>query len=124
MSNDDASRPYGYAKPVVVPETLDRLRGPTAGVVELPRHLKWSGNPRYDLAQPGRIGDFYRTVLNEAARPADIHDYVSRDALIRIWPSMRLPQAVRLAWEERFPELRRTPRHAARHEAARPHQDH
>ncbi|MGC4745816.1 hypothetical protein ACLQ28_09165 [Micromonospora sp. DT201] len=113
MTGDSATRPHGYAKPVVVPETLDHLRGPTTGVVDLPRHLKWSGNPHYDLAQPGRMGDLYRTVLNEAASPDDLHSYLSRDSLIRLWPTMWLPQAVRHAWEERFPELRLVPRRAA-----------
>lgn len=113
MSGDDVSRPHGYAKPVVVPETLDQLCGPTSGVIDLPRHLKWSGNSRYDLAQPGRVGDLYRTVLNEAASPADLYAFVSRDSLIQLWPSMWLPQAVRRAWEERFPQLRSAPRRAA-----------
>ncbi|MFI5926760.1 hypothetical protein ACIA3K_12325 [Micromonospora sp. NPDC051543] len=113
MSGDSAIRPDGYAKPVVVPETLDDLRGPTTGMVELPRHLKWSGNPRYDLSQPGRLSDLYRTVLNEAASPQDLHSYLSRDPLIRLWPAMWLPRAVRRAWEERFPELRLVPHRAA-----------
>ncbi|MGA4726055.1 hypothetical protein ACWEOS_01310 [Micromonospora taraxaci] len=113
MSGDSASRPHGYVKPVVVPETLDQLRGPTSGVVDLPRHLKWSGNSRYDLAHPGRISDLYRTVLNEAASPTDLYAYVNRDSLIQLWSSMWLPQPVRRAWEERFPELRNAPRRAA-----------
>jgi hypothetical protein len=33
-----------YAKPVVVPDRLDLLRGPTVGIVRLPRHLDWSPN--------------------------------------------------------------------------------
>jgi len=69
MTAERLPRPRGYAKPVVVPDRLDLLAGPTSGVVTLPRHLKWSGSPRYDLDQPGRIADMYRTVLNEAAAP-------------------------------------------------------
>ena len=48
-----------YAKPVIVPDRLEDLTGPTSGTVDLPSHLQWSGNPRYDLDQPGRIGDLY-----------------------------------------------------------------
>ncbi|MEV1075089.1 hypothetical protein [Micromonospora parva] len=59
------------------------------------------------------MGDLYRTVLNEAASPADLYAFVSRDSLIQLWPSMWLPRAVRRAWEERFPQLRSAPRRAA-----------
>jgi len=95
----------GYAKPVVVPDRLDQLAGPTSGVVQLPRHLKWSGSARYDLDQPGRIADLYRAVLNEAATPTDLYTYLDRAALMTLWPSLWLPASVRLAWEGHFPEL-------------------
>jgi len=97
--------PRRYAKPVVVPALLENLVGPTTGVVTLPRHLQWSGNPRYDLDEPGRIMDLYRTVLNEAASPEDLHRYVDRDTLISLWPSMWLPVWLRQTWESRFPEV-------------------
>lgn len=101
------TQPRGYAKPVVVPERLDLLVGPTSGVIELPRHLKWSGNARYDLDEPGRIVDLYRTVINEAAAPRDLYVYLDKATLIALWPSMWLPHAVRGAWEHRFPDLAR-----------------
>jgi hypothetical protein len=94
-----------YAKPVVVPDRLDLLGGPVTGVVSLPRHLKWSGNPRYDLSQPGRIADLYRAVINEAAVPTDLHTYLERDTLLRLWPTLWLPIVIRDAWEACFPEL-------------------
>ncbi|MGB2568320.1 hypothetical protein ACPFP2_07720 [Micromonospora citrea] len=113
MAGESANRPRGYAKPVIVPEALELLRGPTAGVVVLPRHLKWSGNARYDLMQPGRIVDLYRTVLNEAASPVDLYAHLDRTTLVKLWPSMWLPAAVCRAWEARFPELRPAHRSAA-----------
>lgn len=97
--------PRGYAKPVVVPAQLGLLAGPTSGVVNLPRHLKWSGSARYDLDQPGRIADMYRTVLNEAASVADLTDHLEQTTLMLLWPSLWLPAPVRRAWEVRFPEL-------------------
>jgi hypothetical protein len=42
-----------YAKPFAVADDLDLLRGRTAGVVTLPRHLDWSGSADYDLDSPG-----------------------------------------------------------------------
>ncbi|BCB86967.1 hypothetical protein Psuf_042800 [Phytohabitans suffuscus] len=96
-----------YAKPVVVPERLELLQGPTSGVVKLPRHLKWSGNARYDLAEPGRIVDLYRTVINEAATPSDLYVYIDTATLAALWPTMWLPAPVRRVWEQCFPELAR-----------------
>ncbi len=103
----EASAPVRrYAKPVIVPEVLPMLRGPVTGVVELPVRLKWSGNARYDLDAPGRIVDLYRTVINEAATPADLYEFLNETALVELWPTMWLPIAVRRAWEDRFPPLR------------------
>ena len=96
-----------YAKPVVVPDRLEDLAGPTTGVVDLPRHLQWSGNPHYDLDQPGRIADLYRTVLNEAATPDDLRSYLDRATLIRLWSTIWLPAWLRSDWESHFPELAR-----------------
>ena len=101
-----------YAKPVVLPEKLSLLRGPVAGIVELPVHLQWSGNRRYDLDSPGRFVDLYRTVINEAASPTDLYEFLNEAALMRLWPSMWLPVSVRGAWEDHFPQLR-VPRHPA-----------
>ena len=97
-----------YAKPFVIADDLALLRGRTTGVITLPRHLDWSGSADYDLDSPGRIVDFYRTVLIEATKPADLHAFLDHAILTRLWPSLWLPPGLRQAWEERFPELRRT----------------
>ncbi|GAA0488394.1 hypothetical protein Ade02nite_72200 [Paractinoplanes deccanensis] len=107
MTADKRPPGQGYAKPVVVPDGLESLTGPTTGVVVLPPHLKWSGSSRYDLGQPGRIVDLYRTVLNEAATPEDLSQYLDRSTLLALWPTMWLPAALRRRWEDRFPELGR-----------------
>jgi hypothetical protein len=49
--------------------------------------------------------DLYRTVINEAATPDDLHRYINEAALLSMWDSIWLPSAVRSAWEARFPEL-------------------
>jgi hypothetical protein len=94
-----------YAKPIVLPERLDLLHGPTNGVVDLPRHLDWSGHARYDLDTPGRIVDLYRTVINDATGPEDLHAYLNGTVLRKLWPTIWLGADVRRAWELRFPEL-------------------
>ncbi|MBB2945565.1 hypothetical protein FB565_005298 [Actinoplanes lutulentus] len=97
-----------YAKPIVVADDLNLLRGRTTGVITLPRHLDWSGAADYDLDSPGRIVDLYRTVLIEATKPDDLHSFLDRTVLERLWPSIWLPPELRRAWEQGFPELRRT----------------
>lgn len=103
---DAAARPRRYAKPLVVADSLTSLRGTTTGVVTLPRHLDWSGSAGYDLDTPGRTVDLYRTVLIEATKPADLHTYLDEATLRRLWTFLWLPDDLRRAWEDRFPELR------------------
>jgi hypothetical protein len=43
--------------------------------------------------------------LIEAIRPADLHAYLDRETLLRLWSFLWLPGDLRQAWEERFPEL-------------------
>lgn len=94
-----------FAPPGQTGHSRELLGGPMTGVVSLPRHLKWSGNPHYDLGEPGRVADLYRAVINEAAVPTDLHTYLERDTLLRLWPTMWLPIAIRNEWEAQFPEL-------------------
>jgi hypothetical protein len=98
-------QPRHYPKPIVVPDSLSSLRGPSAGIVRLPRHLKWSGSNRYDLDQPGRIIGLYRTVINEALTPEDLATFLNQEVLLDLWGTIWLPPRIRAAWEQRFPEL-------------------
>jgi hypothetical protein len=101
----EAARPRRYAKPLVVADNLSLLRGPTSGTVTLPRHLDWSGSAEYDLDAPGRLVDYYRTVLIEATKPADLHTFLDEATLKTLWPALWLPHDLRSAWERHFPEL-------------------
>ncbi|MGH3260509.1 MAG: hypothetical protein ACRDNS_00795 [Trebonia sp.] len=103
---DSRGAPAGrYRRPYAVPESLDLLRGPSTGTVRLPAHLDWSGSAAYDLDAPGRIVDLYRTVLIEAAGPADLYAYLDAAMLRRLWAMLWLPTALRRAWEQKFPVL-------------------
>ena len=104
-----------YAKPIVVVESLSGLHGPISGSVSLPRHLDWTGPALYNLDEPARTVDFYRTVLVEATKPADLYAYLDRATLIELWPALWLPAALRNAWEQQFSELR--PNGPGRHAA-------
>ncbi|MFI6073835.1 hypothetical protein ACIA5C_19905 [Actinoplanes sp. NPDC051343] len=102
-----------YAKPIVVTDDLALLRGRITGVVTLPSHLDWSGSADYKLEAPDRTVDLYRTVLIEATKPDDLHAFLDRATLTRLWPTLWLPADLRRAWEERFPQLKDTASRAA-----------
>ena len=92
-------------KPYEIPESLDDLKGPAGGVVELPHSVLWApGGGRVDLDQEGGIGLAYRAVVAEGT-VADQVMILNRDRLIATWPELLLPRRVRALWKARFPEL-------------------
>ncbi|MDQ1025163.1 hypothetical protein QF035_002745 [Streptomyces umbrinus] len=97
-----------------LPESLDKLHGPTHGVVELPLHLAWSGMTSYDLGAPRQRMGLYRTVLHEGLHD-DLPRYLNQDLLLELWPVLRtlVGRTVRTVWEDTFPELTSRTRAAA-----------
>jgi DNA invertase Pin-like site-specific DNA recombinase len=91
---------------VLVIDDLADLRGPAAGTVELPIRLFWYPNRTFNLEEPGIMRWLYQIVLREASRPDDLTSYLNGDALIALWPDLRLPKGVRRAWEDQHPSLR------------------
>lgn len=103
LSDLPLARPH---RPVLVAGTLDELTGPTAGVVELPLRLWWQPDRRFDLDQPTMLEWMYENVLREAIYVAELRTFLDKRTLVRIWPQLNLPRAVRAAWETRHPRLR------------------
>ncbi len=90
-----------------VVDDLDDLKGRTGGVVSLPLWLDWSvWRPRYDLADPQAAGAMYQTVLQEARSEDDLTQFLNRDLLCEVWPSLHLPAYLKDAWEQQHPALR------------------
>ncbi|MEV7891238.1 hypothetical protein ACWD3I_43610 [Streptomyces sp. NPDC002817] len=96
-----------------LPASLDELRGPARGVVDLPLHVAWSGMTSYDLDKPRQRMGLYRTVLHEGLRE-DLTSVLNQDVLLELWPTLRrlVGRTVRTVWEDAFPQL------AARGQAA------
>lgn len=93
-------------KPYEAPDSLDELRGPASGVVELSHSVLWApGGGRVNLDEPGGIGLAYRAVLAEGTVQDQVR-VLNRDRLTAVWDELLLPQRVRDMWEGRFPELR------------------
>ncbi|MCX5200553.1 hypothetical protein OG897_03615 [Streptomyces sp. NBC_00237] len=97
-----------------LPDSLDELRGPSQGIVELPLHLAWSGMTSYDLGKPRQRMGLYRTVLHEGLRE-DLPRYLNENLLQELWPVLRtlVGRTVRTVWEEAFPQLASRARAAA-----------
>jgi hypothetical protein len=102
-SLSEVARPGRRAR--VAPD-LDELRGPTTGVIELPRRLFWQQDRRFDLDEPFILQWVYEIVLLEAVRLDDLRAWLHGPTLIRLWRRLYLPRGVRRDWEARHPELR------------------
>ncbi len=91
----------------MVPSSLDDLRGPASGIVELPVRLYWSGSRQFDLADPHQVAGMCEAVLDAAVTIDDVARYLNADLLARVWPVLGMSRVNRDAWESRFPVLRR-----------------
>jgi hypothetical protein len=100
--------PFSYAeiRPYAVVESLDELRGPAHGVLELPHQLAWSGRRRFDLDDDYDRAAAYKIILEEG-REEHFRRYLNARLLRRYWPEILPARQVQALWEGRFPELRR-----------------
>ncbi|CAL9609735.1 hypothetical protein SUDANB176_05605 [Streptomyces sp. enrichment culture] len=71
-----------------LPESLDELRGPAQGGVELPLHMAWSGMTSYDPGKPRQRTGLYRIVLHEGLHD-DLPRCLDQDLLLRMRPVLR-----------------------------------
>ena len=88
-----------------LPPALDQLAGPADGVVELPLDLAWSGDRRFDLADPVQRYLYHMTVLTSAVTREHYTRWLNAGLLRGDWDSLRLPRPLRSIWQDRFPEL-------------------
>jgi hypothetical protein len=95
------SRWDAYARRL--PSSLEALRGPAAGVIELPLHVAWSGRRVYDVGREDQRLVLYALLLAEAPRE-DLERFVHRESLVSIWPRLRrlLGPHARREWERQL----------------------
>jgi hypothetical protein len=86
-----------------LPSSLEDLKGPAAGEVELPLHVAWSGRRVYDVSQENQRLILYALLLAEAQRE-DLERFVHCDSLVSIWPRLRrlLGPHARREWERQL----------------------
>lgn len=85
---------------MAVPDDFDSVGPPkAAGTIELPLHIRWSGEPLvYDLEDRADRVRVYEQVLREGTEQ-DVCHYVDPDQLLDLWDELVLPPAVRRAWD-------------------------
>ncbi len=99
MANTRTSDLGPAARPVAVPDDLDDPSRPKAtGRVELPFHIRWSGQPiSYDLDQRADRVRVYEQVLREGTEE-DVRFYIDAEELRELFDELVLPPPVRRAW--------------------------
>jgi hypothetical protein len=99
--------PFTYAeiRPYAVAESLEELRGPNEGTLELPHELAWSGRRLFDLGDDYDRAAAYKIVLEEGGEE-HFRRYLNAGLLLRYWREILPARRVRALWERRFPELR------------------
>ena len=93
-------------KPYCAPESLEVLRGPYHGRIDLPHRVRQRADRRgVDIDDPGGRRMAYQALLAEGSA-ADQERLLNRRRLIEMWPLLNLDRRVLDLWESRFPELR------------------
>ena len=90
--------------PYEVPSSLDALRGPATGSIELPITVHWGPRRTFDLNDEGQRRAAYRAIVREGT--PDVQERLLNDGLLRReWAQLVLPERCRATWEAAFPEL-------------------
>ena len=86
-----------------LPQQLDDLRGPSKGVVVLPRHLSWPGMREFDVSDDRVRRSMYGVVLTQGRRN-EVARFLNARLLMEDWPLIRtsLDPKLRRWCERRF----------------------
>lgn len=95
---------YKDIVPYDTPTSLDALRGPAIGILDVPVTVHWGPRRTFDLDDPRDIHAAYRAIVREGTTAVQ-EELLNADVLLRLWPDLILPERCRRTWEERFPDL-------------------
>lgn len=103
MTSSRSSQLGPEARPVAAPDdAADPAVEKAHGRVELPLHVRWSGQPKsYDLDERSDRLRVYEQVLREG-NDDDVRRYVEVDELVLLWDELVLPEYVRRTWSAWF----------------------
>ena len=95
-------------KPYDVPMSLDELRGPYDGLIDLPHTVRWQADRlALNVSVAGWRRMAYQALLAEGTADEQ-RRLMNRARLVEIWPVLNMDPRVRDLWEGRFAELRAT----------------
>ena len=101
-------RTYSDAISYETPSSLDLLRGPKVGVIELPdelpRSLYWGPEPKVDLSDHDDVQRMYQAVVRVGTSDEQ-ERWLDHARLVAIWPHLVLPVRCVDVWEGKFSEL-------------------
>jgi hypothetical protein len=86
-----------------LPERIEDLRGPSQGVIVLPRHLSWPGMRECDVTDDTKRRSMYGIVLTQGQRN-DVARFLNPQLLRADWPLIKDALDPKLRWhcERRF----------------------
>ena len=91
------------------PIPLNRLKGPTNGVVkDLPLRLNWTPRQQWDVADPRALQTLYSKLLTSVATQDELATLINGELLQKFWYEIRIPYGIRTKWEFENPSLRGT----------------
>ena len=90
--------------PYDTPTSLEALRGPATGTLDLPVTVYWGPAQSFDLGKPADLETAYQALVREGST-GDQEALLNEGLLRRVWPELMLPERCRHIWEERFPGL-------------------
>lgn len=103
--DNDARHTIADSLVYLVPDSLERLQGPTTGAVELPLHLDWGPDSSYTVEDDASCTALYQLTLQTSGSLDEICSIINRGRIIELWPTTQLPDRCRQPWEAAFPEL-------------------
>ena len=95
---------YKDIVPYDTPTSLDAVRGPATGVLDLPITVSWGPRQRFALQDPADLETAYQALVRDGTT-ADQEALLNEELLRRLWPDLMLPERCRRTWEDRFPDL-------------------
>lgn len=90
--------------PYELPDSLEALRGPSGGWLELPHAVHWGPVRLADLDDHDDLVGAYQAVVREGSRGHQ-EELLHAGLLRAVWPELSLPVRCRRLWEETFPVL-------------------
>ncbi len=95
---------YRDVVPYDTPTSLNALRGPATGMLELPISVHWGPHRTYDLSDLDDRVFAYQQLVREGTT-ADQEALLNADLLRQVWGEMILPERCLALWEDSFDEL-------------------